>query len=122
MPTVHVAVGRIRLRPDASRMHFHWLTMCAWLQARRAPGNLRASLRGGRGRTFWSLSVWESPERMRAYRNSGSHLRAMRASRELAEHVEFRHWEAQSVPTLSEAIRAFARSSRRDSGSRERSG
>jgi hypothetical protein len=95
---MHVAVGRIRLKPDANRLRFLWYGALAYLQARRADGVIHASVCSEDNRTFWSMSVWASGEAMLAYRNSGSHLRAMKVSQALAARIDFRHWQAEAVP------------------------
>ncbi len=99
-----VAVGRIRVRADASRVRFLWITGLAYLQARRAPGAIHASVRRSDPEIFWSMSVWSTREAMMAYRNSASHLRAMQGSRTLASEVVFAHWDADAIPDWDEAM------------------
>jgi predicted secreted protein len=41
---------------------------------------------------------------MLAYRNSGSHLRVMKISQALGARVDFRHWQADAVPSWEEAM------------------
>lgn len=106
---LHVSLGRIRLKPGASQLRFLWHTVSATLQARLASGNVHVSTQGEGGVTYWSMSVWDSKDAMLRYRNSGSHRRAMRASRALAERVDFRHWEADAIPDWAEARRSFER-------------
>jgi len=100
-----VALGRIVLRPDASRLRFVWLALLSRIQARLSRGNIYASARsGGDGRTFHSLSVWTSEYAMRAYARSGAHRRAMQASRDMAAQVEFVHWRASVAPDWPTAL------------------
>ena len=100
---MHVSVGRLRLKPETNRLRFLWHGALAYLQARRADGVIHASVYREDGRTLWSLSVWASGEAMLAYRNSGSHLRVMRVAQALGARVEFRHWQADAVPSWEAA-------------------
>jgi len=100
---MHISVGRLRLKPGANRLRLLWHGALAYLQARRADGVIRASVYREDGRTLWSLSVWVSREAMLSYRNSGSHLRVMRVARALGARVDFRHWQADAVPSWEAA-------------------
>src|SRR5688572_11544278 len=101
---MHVSVGRLRLKPDTNRLRFLWHGALAYLQVRRAKGIIHASVLREDAHTFWSLSVWVSSEAMLAYRNSGSHLRVMRISQALGARVDFRHWQAEAVPSWDAAM------------------
>ena len=94
----------MRLKPDTNRLRFLWHGALAYLQARRANGIIHASVYREDARTFWSMSVWRSSEAMLAYRNSGSHLRVMRAAQELGARIDFRHWQAEAVPSWEAAM------------------
>ena len=100
---MHVSVGRLRLEPGTSRLRLVWSGALAYLQARRADGVIYASVYREDGWTLWSLSVWASSEAMLAYRNSGSHLRVMTVARALGARVDFRHWQADAVPSWKAA-------------------
>jgi len=86
-------------------LRFLWHGALAYLQARRADGIIHASVFRENKRTLWSMSVWISGDAMQAYRNSGRHLRAMRASQALAERIDFLHWQGEGIPTWETAIR-----------------
>jgi hypothetical protein len=101
-----VAVGRITLRPEASRLRFIIHTIMSLWQAKRAEGCVHASTNGGDG-AHYSMSVWRSEAAMRAFARSGAHLRAMRAARGFAEEARFRHWHATTVPDWSAAFDRF---------------
>jgi len=102
---MHVSVGRLRVKSGADRLRLLWHGALAYLQARRAEGVIRASVYREDSRTLWSLSVWDSSEAMLAYRNTGSHLRVMGVARRVGARVDFRHWEADAVPSWEEARR-----------------
>ena len=100
---MHVSVGRLRLKPGTNQLRLLWHGALAYLQARRADGAIHASVYREDGRTLWSLSVWVSSEAMLSYRNSGSHLRVMGVARALGARVDFRHWQADAVPSWEAA-------------------
>ena len=100
---MHIYVGRLRLESKEGRWWLIWHGAFAFLQARRANGVIHASVYREDGRTLWSLSVWKSRESMLAYRNSGSHLRVMNMAKSRQLRVDFRHWEADAVPSWKEA-------------------
>jgi hypothetical protein len=101
-----IAVGRLTLRPGASRLRFVVYTLISLWQARRAAGCVHASTNGADG-AHYSLSVWRSGAAMRGFARSGAHARAMRAARALAGEAEFVHWSAATVPDWPAAIERF---------------
>lgn len=101
-----IAVGRIRLRPDASRMRFFLHTLLSILQAKRAQGNLHVSTHAAKG-AHYSMSVWRSVGDMHAFARRGAHKRAMRAMTALAAEGSFHHWHDDRVPTWPEALTRF---------------
>jgi hypothetical protein len=101
-----VAAGRIRLRPDASRLRFFWHTALSYMQARRAPGNLYAATYGADG-VYYSLTAWRDARSMHAYGRSGFHRRAMRAAAALGDDFDFRHWQATAVPDWDTVLALF---------------
>lgn len=100
---MHVSVGRLRVEPGTNRLRLLWQGALAYLQAKWAAGVIHASVYREDAHTLWSLSVWASSEAMLAYRNSGSHLRVMKVARSLGARVDFRHWEADDVPSWEAA-------------------
>ena len=100
---MHVSIGRICLKPGANRLWFLWYGTFAFIQANLADGIVHASTYREDGHTFWSLSVWKTPDAMAAYRDTGSHLRAMKVSREMGASVDFIHWISDAVPTWESA-------------------
>ena len=100
---MHVSIGRLRFAPGTNRLRLLWHGALAYLQARRADGVIHASVYREDSHTLWSLSVWVSGEAMLAYRNSGSHLRVMRVARAFGARVDFRHWQADAVPSWEAA-------------------
>ena len=101
----HISIGRILLKKETSRWRFFWYSGLSFLQARFSPGIVHASLYGDGSNTYWSMSIWRSREAMMKYRNSGRHRRAMQVSAQLAERIDFRHWEFDSLPDRRKTLR-----------------
>lgn len=69
-------------------------------QVRRAGGIVHMKIGPISLRT---ITVWKREEDMRAFRNSGAHLHAMKKSRSYGAIVST-VWESDSIPTWREAI------------------
>jgi hypothetical protein len=69
-------------------------------QANRSNGLVAIKIRFQDLRT---LTIWESIEDMKAFRNSGVHLKAMTDSPKLGSNQSF-SWKTDCIPTWKEAI------------------
>jgi hypothetical protein len=74
----HLSLTRLRLRSFRYIPAFAWHTCWSARQIQRSPGYLGGELMPDfRRRVFWTVTLWESAEAMRRYRNTGAHMRAM---------------------------------------------
>ena len=73
----------------------------SWQAGRAATGTSR----------FWTSTVWDSLETMRAFRNSGVHMKAMPKLLRWCDEASFVHWE-QPAASAPEVEAAFDRLSR----------
>ena len=99
-----VSVTRLHLasRWRLPRFMFHSLRSIA--QARRAPGYLGGWTANDSEDGFWTATVWQSLEAMRAFRNSGAHLKAMPMLLHLSDQASFTHFEqADADPPSADA-------------------
>lgn len=100
-----VSATRLHLRSKLHLAPFSWHTLRSAGQAKRSPGFLRGCLGGDAQGGAWTLTLWESEAAMRAFRNSGAHMRAMPRLLNLCDEASFAHWqvEGDTLPTMEEA-------------------
>jgi hypothetical protein len=112
--TFLVSVTRLRLR---SPLFLPGFALQAWRtqrQVRSSPGFLAGALLPDRRRTFWTMSVWESPEAMQAYVQGGAHRTAMPRLVAWCDEASVVHWsqDAAALPAWSEAERRMRETGR----------
>ena len=106
-----VSVTRLHL---ASRWHlpqFMFQSLRSIAQARRAPGYLSGWTANDSEDGFWTATVWQSLEAMRAFRNSGAHLKAMPKLLHLSDQASFTHFDQgeTDAPTADAAYERLIR-------------
>jgi hypothetical protein len=77
-------------------------------QARRSPGFITGWLSTDSEWAFWTSTVWESADAMRAFRNSGIHMKAMPKLLRWCNEASFVHWE-QAEAAVPDADIAYQR-------------
>jgi hypothetical protein len=100
-----VSVTRLKIRKLWFLPGFVWHSVRSMRQARRLDSNVRTSLVKDRGLVFWTITVWENQEAMRAFRNSGAHKAAMPKLFEWCDEATYVHWlqENDAPPDLKTA-------------------
>ncbi|PQZ52420.1 hypothetical protein CQZ94_24210 [Bacillus sp. MYb209] len=93
-----VSVTRMRLKGIRMLPNFFVYTTRAFLQSKNANGLIHSSSQKERWHTYWTLTVWENKEYMKAYRNNGNHLKAMKVARDIASELEYTNWEHDTIP------------------------
>ena len=81
-------------------MMFAIMSLKSIYQANNSNGLIAMKIRL---RDFRTLTVWSSEEDMKAFRNSGVHLRAMIKSPKLGSNRSY-SWHTNCIPTWKEAI------------------
>ncbi len=79
----------------------------------RQEGFLGGDLAPEPPRGFWTVTVWADEKAMRAFRNSGDHMKAMPRLLDWCDEASYIHWQQEddAVPTLAVAFERL-----RDSG------
>lgn len=97
---MYVSTTKYTLKELPTFFMFALLSLRSISQAKKSPGLVAIKIRL---RDFRTLTVWKSPEDMRAFRNSGVHLKAMTDSPQLGSNQSC-SWSTESIPTWEEAI------------------
>jgi hypothetical protein len=95
-----VSITRLRLRSARFLPMFMVFALRSLLQARRASGFQAASLLADRRWTFWTMTVWNGQESMKAFMTTGAHRSAMPHLLNWCDEASLVHWE-QSEPLTS---------------------
>lgn len=106
------AVTRLRLRPNASRAQFIWLSMRCWWQAWRARGNIASRVRQAGPFEYWTLTVWQDQRSLTAFVSGSPHRSAMPRLSQWCDESSSAHWtvvEPDERPTWRAAALALGR-------------
>ncbi len=90
-----VSVTRLRLRSVWYLPGFFYYAIRSATEAKHARGNRHVSTARTNGLVFWTVTLWESPEAMRAFRNAGAHVRAMPKLAAWCDEATYVHWEQE---------------------------
>lgn len=85
-------------------------SVAAGRQARRSSGLLAGRLRAEAGGVYWTLTVWDSPQDMHAFRDGGVHAILVPRLAGWASEAVFGVWttDSRELPTWAEASRYIA--------------
>jgi hypothetical protein len=103
-----VSVTRVRVRSVRLLPPFLLHTFRSRQQVRKSPGFVTGALLADRNRSFWTMTVWDSEERMRAFMTSGAHKSTMPHLLHWFDEASVAHW-TQSEATLPSWIEADRR-------------
>ena len=100
-----VSVTRLRLRSIRFLPAFAVHTLRSLRQVRGSAGFRGGSLLPDRRWTFWTLTVWDDRDAMRAYMTAGAHRTAMPKLLDWCDEASVVHWNAATpdLPAWSDA-------------------
>jgi len=107
-----ICVTRLRLRSIRFLFSLYWKTRKLRRSLEEAPGFLMGKLLADRHRAFWTMSMWEDLDSMRAFRNSRAHAGIMPNAARWCDEASVVHWETQAdeLPDWDEAHRRMSES------------
>ena len=103
-----VSVTRLRLRSIRFLPAFAVHTLRSLRQVRGSAGFRGGSLLPDRRWTFWTLTVWDDRDAMRAYMTAGAHRTAMPKLLDWCDEASVVHWDT-ATPDLPDWPDADAR-------------
>lgn len=108
---VFVSLTRLRIRSIRFVPLFAFHTFRSLRQVSKSPGFQSGSILADRSWTFWTLTVWDMQESMRAYIVSGSHKQAMPHLLHWCDEASVAHWTQPDAtpPVVDRGGQAHAR-------------
>lgn len=102
-----ISVTRLRIRHWRFLPGFFAYALRSALQARAAAGSLAVALANDARKTYWTCTIWESEEAMRAFMLSGAHRAAMPKLLHWCDEASVVRWTqaAAELPPWSEIHR-----------------
>jgi Domain of unknown function (DUF3291) len=102
---VFVSLTRLRLRSIRFVPVFALNAFRSVAQIRKSSGFRGGATLADRSWTFWTMTLWDSQENMRAFMNSGAHKRAMPRLLHWCDEASVAHWTQPdaSLPSWTEA-------------------
>lgn len=109
-----VSATRLRVRAAWSLPPFLLMSLRSKAQAERSPGFLGGALVTDTGRVYWTVTVWDTEDAMRAYRHSGAHLAAMKKIGAWCDEAAVATWtqadaHVPGAQELNDGLQAHAR-------------
>ncbi|MDX2031414.1 MAG: hypothetical protein SF339_12135 [Blastocatellia bacterium] len=106
-----VSVTRLRLRWAWHLPAFYYYAIRSISQAKRTPGSLYVFTVRTNGLVFWTVTLWDSREAMRSFRNSGAHFQVMPKLAGWCDEATYVHWEQERAqpPALAEMYERITR-------------
>lgn len=107
-----ISVTRLRLRSIRFLPSLYWKTRKLRQFLEKAPGFVKGKLLADRNRAFWTMTMWEDLDSMRAFRNSKAHAAVIPNGVRWCDEVSGVYWETQAdeLPDWDEAYRRMSES------------
>jgi len=104
---IFISITRLRIRSIWFLLPFLRTNQAALRQLKRESQFIKGKLLIDRKLTFWTMTAWASEKDMRAYRNSGAHLKVMPKLIHWCDEAHVAHWsqDNDALPDWHEAYR-----------------
>lgn len=98
-----ISVTRMRVKGVWVLPLFIYHMVQSTKQLNTAAGLVHSDLSHDGWNVGWTMSVWESKDRMLDYRNHGNHAKTMKAARRIGDEFHSIHWDGDTIPSWEEA-------------------
>jgi heme-degrading monooxygenase HmoA len=104
---IFVSVTRLRVRSFLYLPQFLWHAARSMRQTEHSPGFLDGQVQREARNTFWTVTLWNDPEAMNAFRLSGAHRAVMPKLLDWCDEASVAHGaqETAQLPEWAEAHR-----------------
>lgn len=101
---IFISVTRLRIRSILFLPQFFMANERSVKELLSTPGFFKGKELVDKNFTFWTITAWKDLESMKAFRNSGSHRKAMQKLPGWCSEASYVHWmqEADELPTWTD--------------------
>jgi hypothetical protein len=91
-----VSVTRLRVRSLLFLPRFFWANEASVKAIKKVPGFIEGKELIDKGFTFWTVTIWQSPEAMKQFRNNDPHKSIMRKLPAWCDEAAYIHWTQET--------------------------
>lgn len=107
-----ISITRLRIRRLTFLPGFAVRTLLSQRQLRHSPGFIGGYTALGPRFTFWTVTIWQDIEAMRAFRRSGAHLKAMPKLLDWCDEAAVATVTGETLPDVSQATQNLIKEGR----------
>jgi hypothetical protein len=91
-----VSVTRLRVRSLLFLPQFFWANEASVKAIKKIPGYINGKELVDKGFTFWTVTIWDSVEAMKQFRNNDPHKSVMRKLPHWCDEAAYVHWQQET--------------------------
>ena len=91
-----ISVTRLRVRSILFLPQFFWANEASVKAIKKIPGFINGKELIDKGFTFWTVTIWQSPEAMKQFRNNDPHKSVMRKLPKWCDEAAYVHWAQET--------------------------
>jgi heme-degrading monooxygenase HmoA len=92
-----ISVTRLRVRSILFLPQFFWANEASVKAIKKIPGFIEGKELIDKGFTFWTVTIWQSPEAMKQFRNNDPHKSVMRKLSNWCDEAAYAHWTQETA-------------------------